>query len=176
MSADRLDVDEASIEDVAFPIKRARPVLQVALLVIFFLVIPSFFLHPEFWKGTHPRKGDWIIMIMSRLTPVERVFSCITMEIYSLYALTCQIVRPYFGNRQLTIIKAGSLQGFDTWGSVKSVPNDTVLNYAYSKPLIKVRTTMGRLRIPLAGLEMGRPQVQALTDTLEGLVKRRPAR
>jgi hypothetical protein len=114
----------------------------------------------------HTARGSWILQLISAMSPIEKIVSCIGLKIYILYVIVCLIIGPYFLYFGVMIVKDGELTGFDIWGSLKSVPHMSIISFTYRRPLIKVRAAIGVLRIPLAGLEISFPQVRALTAIL----------
>ena len=128
---------------------------------------------PEYWKGLKSSRHYAIVNAILALGPKGRLTTFVLLELLNIYTLICQIIRPYFGNDSLKIINANTVQGFNIWGSLKAVPQSSIVSFTYSKALIKIRTTMGTLRVPLASLWIEHAQVQELTEHLDQVLNRR---
>lgn len=155
------------IDGISIPVRRFRRWFQVILSLVVAFCIASFFQHPDDWKTHLPSKGDLILAAISGMNPVVKVVSCIALEVYVIYSLIFQIIRPYFGQDRIKIIEGSSFRGFDVWGRVITAPITSIDGLKRSKALIKVRTADATLRIPIAGLNLSSLQIEHVVAALK---------
>ena len=161
-----------TIRDVAIPFKYFRPRVALWLLIVLFLGMSTFVIHPQSYDhpGSHSGPGGILDGVILSLPPMGRVIATLCLQGYFLHLILAYYL-PCARADAMVIFDGLSIYGLDFWGATRKIPVSSVTSFGMARGALRVKDATGaRISIPILLLEIERSQEQDLRSLLKASV------